>query len=45
MKKKDKYFNNNKGNGYIEYKENGKVSIYLFVNGIIKEFELGKIKD
>lgn len=45
MKKKDKYFSNNNEYGYIEYKENGKVSIYLFVNGIIKEFELDKIKD
>lgn len=43
--KKNKWFNNNKGNGYIEYKENGKVSIYLFVNGTIKEFELNEIKD
>ncbi len=45
MKKKDKWFNNNKGCGYIKYKENGKVSIYLSVNGELKEIELGKIKD
>ena len=45
MEKKYKYFSNNKGHGYIEYKDNGEVSIYLFVNGTIKEFELGKIKD
>ncbi len=38
--KKIKWFSNNKGNGYIEYKENGKVSIYLFVNGKLEEFEL-----
>lgn len=45
MKKKNKWFNNNKGYGYIEYKENGKVSIYLSVDGILKEFELNEIKD
>lgn len=42
---KNKWFSNNKGHGYIEYKENGKVSIYLSVNGTIKEFELNEIKD
>lgn len=42
--KKNKWFNNNKGNGYIEYKENGEISIYLSINGTIKEFKL-KQKD
>lgn len=45
MKKKNKWFNNNKGYGYIEYKKNGKVSIYLSINGILKKFDLNKIKD
>ena len=40
MKKKDKMFSNNKGNGYIEYQKNGKVLIYLIVDGIVKKFEL-----
>ena len=40
MKKKDKWFNTNKGYGYIKYKENGKASIYLLVDGTIKKFEL-----
>lgn len=43
--KKNKCFNNNKGNGYIEYKENGKVLIYLFIDGTMKKFEITEIKD
>lgn len=45
MKKKNKWFKNSKGYGYIEYKQNGKILIYLSINGILKEFELNKIKD
>lgn len=41
---KIKWFNNNKGNGYIEYKDNGEVSIYLSINGTIQKFKL-KQKD
>ena len=37
---KIKWFSNNKGYGYIEYKENGEISIYLSINGTIKEHEL-----
>jgi cold shock CspA family protein len=44
MKKKDKWFNNNKGCGYIKYKGNGKVSIYLSVGGVLKEIELNQSK-
>ena len=38
--KKNKWFSNNKGHGYIEYKENGEVSIYWFVNRTLIKIEL-----
>lgn len=41
---KIKWFSNNKGYGYIEYKENGEISIYLYINGTKEEYEL-KLKD
>lgn len=37
---KKKWFSNNKGVGYIEYKKNGRVSIYLYIDGTLKEIEL-----
>lgn len=37
---KIKWFSNDKGNGYIEYKDNGKVSVYLYIDGTLTEFEL-----
>lgn len=44
MKKKYKWFSNKKGYGYIEYKEDGKVIIYLSTGNDSKEIELTETK-
>lgn len=44
MKRKIKWFSNNNGYGYIEYKEDGKVIIYLSTENDSKEIELTETK-